>query len=81
MLYVWDGIQGIGHPELGGYTITLVKRLHIKPHFGIPNWENNGPHVWVIVGDISVDPNYADYMPLIVMRRVHTQELACAREP
>jgi hypothetical protein len=62
-LYIWDGIGGIYHPELGNYTIRLVKELYIKSHFGIRNWGKNGPHVWVMVGNISVDPTYADVFP------------------
>jgi Synergist-CTERM protein sorting domain-containing protein len=68
MLYIWDEISGIGHPQLGGYKIRLVKQLHVKSHFGLPNWENNGSHVWVMVGDISVDPTYADTGTLIIGR-------------
>jgi hypothetical protein len=60
LLYIWDGIKGLGHPQLGGYKIRLIKELYIKSHFDIPNWENNGPHVWVLIGDTSVDPTYAD---------------------
>jgi hypothetical protein len=26
----------------------------------IKNWKNNGPHVWVKIGVISVDPTYTD---------------------
>jgi hypothetical protein len=59
-LYIWDGIRGLYHPELDNYEIRLVRELYIKSHFGIRNWERNGPHVWVMVGDISVDPTYAD---------------------
>jgi hypothetical protein len=67
MLYMWFYIKGIGHPQLGGYKIRLLKRLHINSHFDFPNWENNGPHVWVWVGNMSVDPTYADIgeLPII----------------
>jgi hypothetical protein len=67
MLYLWFYIRGIGHPQLGGYKIRLLKKLHIISHFDLPNWENNGPHVWAWVGDISVDPTYADFgvLPII----------------
>jgi hypothetical protein len=60
MLYMWFYIKGIGHPQLGGYKIRLLKRLHINSHFDLPDWENNGPHVWVWVGNMSIDPTYAD---------------------
>ena len=54
-----DGIIGIFHPILGNYQISLVKRFHVKYHFG-KNMERIGRHVWVKVGDISIDPTYAD---------------------
>ena len=60
MLYLWFYTRGIGHPQLGGYKIRLLKRLHINSHFDLPDWENNGPHVWVWVGNMSIDPTYAD---------------------
>jgi hypothetical protein len=67
MLYLWFYIRGIGHPHLGGYKIRLLKRLHITSHFNLPDWGKNGPHVWVWVGDTSVDPTYADVgtLPII----------------
>jgi len=67
MLYVWFYIKGIGHPQLGGYKISLVKRLHIISHFDFPDWGKNGPHVWVWVGNTSIDPTYADIgtLPII----------------
>jgi hypothetical protein len=60
MLYLWGNVRGIGHPQLGGHKIRLVKRLHVTSHFDLPDWKNNGPHVWVWVGNMSVDPTYAD---------------------
>ena len=60
MLYLWVYVRGLGHPQLGGYKIKLLKRLHVTSHFDLPDWENNGPHVWVWVGNTSVDPTYAD---------------------
>jgi hypothetical protein len=60
MLYLWIYVRGIGHPQLGGYKIRLLKRLHITSHLERLDWENNGPHVWVWVGNMSVDPTYAD---------------------
>jgi hypothetical protein len=69
LLYIWDGIKGLGHPQLGGYKIRLIKELYIKSHFDIPNWENNGPHVWVLVGDTSIDPTYADIGTLPIIEK------------
>jgi hypothetical protein len=66
MLYVGNGATGIGHPELGGYRIKQVRRWHVKSHFGLPTWEQNGPHVWVIIGSLGVDPTYADFGTLPV---------------
>jgi hypothetical protein len=60
MLYVFNNVKGLGHPLLGGYKIRLIERRHIKSHFDIPDWENNGPHVWVLVGNTGVDPTFAD---------------------
>ena len=67
MLYIWNNVYGLAHPELGGYKIKLKKKVHVDSHFGFKNWENNGPHVWVIIDDISVDPTYADFgtLPII----------------
>lgn len=60
MLYKWNNVLGVGHPQIGGYKIRLVQKVHIKSHFGLPNWENNGPHVWVVINDTSIDPTYVD---------------------
>ena len=67
MLYIWNNVIGVGHPKLGGFNIELVKKTHVTSHFGLPNWERNGPHVWVIIGETSVDPTYADFgeLPII----------------
>ena len=67
MLYIWNNVAGIGHPELGGYKIRLVKEGYVKSHFGIRNWSNNGPHVWVVIDDVSIDPTYADFGTLPVI--------------
>jgi hypothetical protein len=56
------GTIGLYHPILDNYIIRLVKRVHVKSHFNLPNWEDNGPHVWVMIGDIVVDPTYADFL-------------------
>lgn len=67
MIYIWNNILGIGHPDFGGYIIELKNKAHVASHFGLKNWQNNGPHVWVIIGDTSVDPTYADFgnLPII----------------
>ena len=67
MLYVWNNVLGIGHPELGGYKIKLIKRVYVKSHHGIRNWNKNGPHVWVKIDNVSIDPTYADLgtLPII----------------
>jgi len=62
LYYTDDGTLGFYHPILDNYIVRLVKKVHVKSHFGIPNWERNGPHVWVMIGDIIVDPTYADYL-------------------
>ena len=54
------GTIGLYHPILGKYLIRLVKRVHVINHFNARNWEKNGPHVWVMIGDVIVDPTYAD---------------------
>jgi hypothetical protein len=59
LYYFLDKTQGIYHPELDNYLLELVEELIVTKHFGIP-FENNGPHVWVMVGNISIDPTYAD---------------------
>lgn len=67
MLYLWNNILGVGHPETGGYKIKLRKAVHVTSHFGLPRWETNGPHVWVAIGETSVDPTYADLGALPVV--------------
>ena len=61
MLYVWNNVSGIGHPESGGYEIRLIKEVYVKTHFGLGGWSTNGPHIWVVIGDVAVDPTYADF--------------------
>ena len=60
MLYIWYGVPGLGHPELGGFRLRLVREAHVTSHFGLENWESNGPHVWAKIGDVAVDPTFAD---------------------
>ena len=59
-LYYIDRTKGFFHPILDNYLVRLVKSVHVKSHFGLPNWERNGPHIWVMIGDVIVDPTYAD---------------------
>jgi len=61
MLYVWNNVLGIGHPKLGSYKIRLIKKAYVKSHFGLKNWNKNGPHVWVLIDNIGIDPTYADF--------------------
>jgi len=57
--YTDDGdILGLYHPILDNYIIRLQKRLIVKLHFGNPVVK----HVWVKIGDVIVDPTYADTM-------------------
>ena len=67
MLYEWNNTLGIGHPELGGYKIKLIERVHVNSHHGIKDWNNNGPHVWVKLDSVSVDPTYAEFGSLPVI--------------
>ncbi len=57
MLYIWNGVKGIGHPQLGGYEVKLIEKLHVTRHFGA---FVNAPHVWVRIGNLSIDPTYTD---------------------
>jgi len=67
MLYEWNNTLGIGHPELGGYKIKLIERVHVNSHHGFKDWNNNGPHVWVKLDSVSVDPTYAEFGSLPVI--------------
>jgi len=60
-LYKWNGIMGVGHPELGNWEIKLIESITIKSHFRDDTyWTMDSPHCWVWVGDLSVDPTVAD---------------------
>jgi hypothetical protein len=48
------------HPEIGFYQLEQSEIYEIKQHFGVDMMVNNNPHVWAKVGDISVDPCWAD---------------------
>ncbi|KAF1081783.1 MAG: hypothetical protein GQF41_1423 [Candidatus Rifleibacterium amylolyticum] len=67
MLYAWNNAIGIAHPELGGYKIKLVENVHVNSHHGIKDWNSNGPHVWVKLDSVSVDPTYAEFGSLPVI--------------
>jgi hypothetical protein len=47
------------HPELGFYEVEQTRCYNIKKHFD-EDMTNKGPHVWAKVGNIAVDPCWAD---------------------
>jgi len=47
------------HPEIGFYQLIQSEMYETKQHFGV-DMVNKAPHVWAKVGDISVDPCWAD---------------------
>jgi len=56
-----DVIPGCYHPKLGFYELNQTKIYTVKIHFGVDMVnEFKGPHVWARVGDIAVDPCWAD---------------------
>jgi hypothetical protein len=50
-------ILGIWHPVLGIYEIRLFRSLKITYHFGVELKKN---HVWAVVGNIHIDPQWGD---------------------
>lgn len=48
------------HPEIGFYQLNQLKVYEVKQHFGVDMVEYKCPHVWAKVGDIAVDPCWAD---------------------
>jgi len=60
-----NGIESIvfyhSDPKIGFYQLVLSKPYEVIQHFGI-DMANKGPHVWAKVGDIAVDPCWADTM-------------------
>jgi hypothetical protein len=58
---VLDGVESsvLFHPEIGFYQLVQSKIYEVKQHFGF-DMANRGPHVWAKVGDIAVDPCWAD---------------------
>jgi hypothetical protein len=57
--YTDDGnFLGFYHPILDNYQVRLVKREKVTSHFGNPVVK----HVWVKIGNVIVDPTFADTM-------------------
>jgi hypothetical protein len=58
--YTWNDDQffGMFHPEIGFYELRLSKAYVVTRHFGVNMTDEI--HVWAKVGDIIVDPTYAD---------------------
>jgi hypothetical protein len=47
------------HPSLGFYEVEQTKAYEVKTHFG-EDMSKKGPHVWAKIGDIAIDPCWAD---------------------
>jgi hypothetical protein len=47
------------HPCLWFYEVEQTKSYEVKTHFG-KDMTTRGPHVWAKIGDIAVDPCWAD---------------------
>ena len=60
--YIWNGqeVFGIYHPEVGFYELRLSKAYTVTRHFGVDMTDKSQVHVWAKVGDIAVDPTWAD---------------------
>ncbi|MCL1931985.1 MAG: hypothetical protein FWF55_09220 [Treponema sp.] len=56
-----DGVECsvLFHPEIGFYQLVQSEIYEIKQHFGF-DMANKGQHVWAKIGDIAVDPCWAD---------------------
>ena len=56
-----DGVECsiLFHPQLGFYKLIQSNIYVVKKHFGYDMTEK-GPHVWAKVGNIAVDPCWAD---------------------
>jgi uncharacterized protein YyaL (SSP411 family) len=52
-------ISVLFHPEIGFYKLVQSKKYNIIQHFGV-DMLNKAPHTWAKVGDIVVDPCWAD---------------------
>jgi hypothetical protein len=47
------------HPSLGFYEVEQTKAYEVRMHFG-EDMTRRGPHVWAKIGDIAIDPCWAD---------------------
>jgi hypothetical protein len=47
------------HPEIGFYQLVQSRIYEVKQHFGF-DMVNRGPHVLAKIGDIAIDPCWAD---------------------
>jgi hypothetical protein len=47
------------HHSLGFYEVELTNAYEVKTHFG-EDMTKKGPHAWAKIGDIAVDPCWAD---------------------
>jgi hypothetical protein len=47
------------HPSLWFYEVQQTKAYEVKMHFG-EDMTKKGPHVWAKIGDIVIDPCWAD---------------------
>jgi hypothetical protein len=47
------------HPSLWFYEMEQTKAYEVKTHFG-EDMTKKGPHVWAKIGDIAIDPCWAD---------------------
>jgi hypothetical protein len=47
------------HPSLWFYEVKQTRAYEVKRHFG-ENMAKKGPHVWAKIGDIAIDPCWAD---------------------
>jgi hypothetical protein len=52
-------ISVLFHPKMGFYKLVQSKNYDIIQHFGV-DMINKAPHTWAKVGDIAVDPCWAD---------------------
>jgi hypothetical protein len=48
------------HPCLGFYEVEQTEEYEVKTHFGVNMSEYGRPHVWAKIGDIAIDPCWAD---------------------
>jgi len=48
------------HPKIGFYRLKKSINYEIEKHFGIDMMNYKRPHVWAKIGDIAIDPCWAD---------------------